>query len=69
MTWTPRAMQVKRDVAMQMRRRRDGDGIDLEIEQRADVGDGGAAERARDEFGLLAIGIGDADKFGARQSR
>ena len=52
---------------MQMGRRRDGDGIDLEVEQFVDIGDGGAAERAGDEFGLLAVGIGDADQFGARQ--
>ena len=45
-TWTPRAMQVERDIAMQMGRRRDGHGIDAEIEQRVDVGDGRAAERA-----------------------
>ncbi len=27
-----------------------------------------AAERAGDEIGLLAVGIGDADEFGARQA-
>ena len=59
----------ERDVVMQMGRRRDGDGIDLEIEQFIDVGDGGAAEGAGDEFGLLAVGIGDADEFGPRQPR
>ncbi len=56
----------ERDVVMQMGRRRDGDGIDFEIEQLLDVGDGGAAERARDEIGLLAVGIGDADEFSPR---
>ena len=59
----------ERDVVMQMGRRRDGDGIDLEVEQFIDIGDGGAAEGAGDEFSLLAVGIGDADEFGARQPR
>ena len=58
----------ERDVVVQMGRRGDGNGIDLEIEQRPDIGDRLAAERAGDEFGLLAIGIGDGDEFGARQA-
>ena len=58
----------KRDIAMQMGRRGNGDGVDVAIEQVADIGDGRAAQRARDEFGLLAVGIGDADEFGAGQS-
>ena len=58
----------ERDIAVQMGRRRNGDGVDFQVEQFADVGDGGAAEGAGDEIGLLAIGIGDADQFGARQS-
>ena len=58
----------ERDVVMQMRGRRDGDGIDAELEQRLDVGDGGAAERARDEIGLPAVGIGHRDELGARQA-
>ena len=61
-------MQAKRDIAMQVGGRGDGDGVDVEIEQFADIGDGGAAQGARDEIGLLAVGIGDADQFGARQS-
>ena len=40
----------------------------FEVEQFVDVGDGGAAERARDEIGLLAVGIGDGDQFGPRQA-
>ena len=40
----------------------------LEIEQLGHFADGLAAERAGDEIGLPAVGIGDADQFGARQS-
>ena len=39
-------MQVERDLVMQMRRRRDGDGVDAELEQRVEVGDRRAAEHA-----------------------
>ena len=48
--------------------RRDGGSVDVEIEQRRDIGDGGAAERAGDKFGLPAVGIGDADQLGALQA-
>ena len=37
----------------------------LSASKALDVGDGGTAQRAGDEFGLLAVGIGDADKLGA----
>src|SRR5512141_1904682 len=57
------------DDAVKMGRRRDSDGIDIEVEQFIDTRDGGAAEGASDEFGLLAVGIGDADEFGPRQTR
>ena len=58
----------ERDIAMQMRRRRDGDCVDTEIEQLLDVGDGRATERAGDEIGLLAVGIGDGDELDAGQA-
>ena len=67
-TWTPRAMQV----SAMSRCRCVGAAMVMastsEVEQFLDVGDGRAAERAGDEIGLLAIGIGDADQFGARQA-
>ena len=53
----------QRDRVMQMGGRGDGDRIDAEIEQFLDVGDSRAAERVGDEFGLLAVGIGDPDKL------
>ena len=52
-----------------MGRRRNSDGIDIEVEQLLDVGNGGAAERARNEIGLLEVGIGDPDELRARQPR
>ena len=58
---------VQRDVAMQMGRRRDGDGIDARGEQRVDVGKGPAAEGVRDPLPPFRIGIGDADQSCARQ--
>ena len=53
---------------MQMSGRRDGDRIDAEIEQIGNIAHGLAAEGTGDEFSLLAIGIGNADEFGARQA-
>ena len=61
-------MQVSAISLMQMGRCRDRDRVDSAIEQLIDVGDGAAAERAGDEFSLLAVGIGDADQLGPRQS-
>ena len=58
----------QRDLAMQMGRRRDGDGIDAELEQALEIGDGRAAERARDEVALGAIGIDHAHQLDAGQS-
>jgi hypothetical protein len=56
------------DVVMQVRGRCNCDGIHFKIEQFVDVSNRGAAERARNEFSLLEIWVGDADKFGARQA-
>ena len=56
---------VQRDLVMQMRGRRDGHGVDAELEQRVDIVDRRAAEHAGDEIALLRIGIGDADKLHA----
>jgi hypothetical protein len=53
----------KRDVAVQMSRRCNGDRIDAHIEQLLNGSDRGAAQSARDEFSLFPIGIGDADEF------
>ena len=53
-TCTPRSMQAMRDVAMQMGRRGDGDGVDAGAEQAVDVGKALAAERAGHEIALLA---------------
>ena len=56
------------DLVMQLGRRSNSDRIYFEIEQRVDAGDSGAAQRARDEFGLLDIRIRHANEFGARQA-
>ena len=58
----------ERNVAMQMGRRGDGDGVDAEREQRIDVADGAAAQRIGDKLGLLGVRVGDADELGARQT-
>ena len=59
----------EREVVMQMRRRGDGDRVDAGAEQAVDVGERGAAERARDKIPLLAIGIGDANEIDAGHVR
>ena len=61
-------MQRQRNIAMQMRRSRNGDRVDVTVKQFTDIGDRDATEGARDEFGLLAIRIGDADQFSTGQS-
>ena len=53
---------------MQMGRCGNGDCVDVEIEQLLDISDGRTAKRARDEIGLLEIGIRDADKLRSRQT-
>ena len=58
----------ERDIVVEMGRGGDGDGVDAEVEHVVDLADGLAAERTGDEIGLPAVGIGDADQFGARQS-
>jgi hypothetical protein len=55
------------NVAMQLRRRRDGDRVDAVTHQSLGVVEGGAAERAGDEFAALAIGISDANQLDAGQ--
>ena len=67
MTWTPRAMQASaiswcRWVGAAM-----VTASTLRSSSSLDLADGLAAERAGDEIGLPAVGIGDADEFGARQ--
>jgi hypothetical protein len=47
--------------------RRDGDSIDTLRKQRLNAAERRAAERPRNEIALLAIGIGHADEFDARQ--
>ena len=57
------------DVAMQMGRRRDGDGIDAARDQAIDVGECAAAKVAGDVLALLAVGIDDTDQLDAGQFR
>ncbi len=55
------------DVAMQMRRRRNADGIDAMGDEFADVVESSAAKFAGHEVAALAVGIGDADQSDPRQ--
>ena len=48
---------------MQMRRSRDRDGLDAELQQRVEIVDRRAAEHAGDKIALRGIGIGHADQF------
>ena len=57
----------EREVAMQMGRRGDGDGIDAGGQQALDVGIALAAERAGHEVALLRFGVGNADQLHARK--
>src|SRR4029077_7671965 len=59
----------ERDIAMQMSGCRNGDRVDIAVEQFFDIGDGNAAQGARHKFSLLAVWIGDTNQFRARQSR
>ncbi len=58
----------QRDIAMKVGGRRDGDCIDIALDQFVDVGNSNAAQGTGDKFGLLAIRISDTDKFGAGQA-
>ena len=58
---------VDGDIAMQMRGRRDGDGVDAVVQQRVGIVEGGATEIAGDGLAALAVGIGDADQLHPRQ--
>ena len=58
---------AERQFPMQMGGRRDRDGIDTLRKQRLDAAERRAAERARNEIALLAIGIGHADEPDGRQ--
>ena len=60
---------VDGDVAMQVGRRRDGDGIDAALDQAVEVGEGLALEVAGDVLARLAVGIDDADQLDAGQFR
>ena len=57
------------DVAMQMGRRRDGDGIDTTLDQAVEVGEAVALEVPGDVLARLAVGIDDAGQLDARQFR
>ena len=52
---------------MEMGWRRDGDRIDIRVEQFADIGHSSAAQGAGDEIGLLLVRIGNPDQFDAGQ--
>src|SRR4029077_6228337 len=54
---------------MQMSGRRNGDRVDIAVEQFFDIGNGDAAQGARHKFSLLTVWIGDANQFCARQAR
>ena len=60
---------VDGDVAMQVGRRRDGDGIDAALDQAVEVGEGCALEVPGDVLARLAVGIDDADQLDAGQFR
>src|ERR1700722_5581779 len=60
---------VDGDVAMQVGRRRDGDGIDAALDQAVEVGESRALEVAGDVLACLAVGIDDADQLDAGQFR
>jgi len=51
------------DIAMQVRRRRDGDGIDAGGDQRRGILEAGTAEMTGDGLAALAVGIDDAGQF------
>src|SRR5580658_8871004 len=53
------------NVAMQVRRRRDRDGVNALTEKFGGIGEGGTAEPAGDSLAALAVWIGDADQFHA----
>ncbi len=58
---------AERQFPMQMGGRRDRDSIDTLRKQRLNAAERRAAERARNEIALLAIGIGHADEPDGRQ--
>ena len=53
----------ERDIVVHMGRRRDGHRIEPAAEQRVDVIDRGAAERAGNKIPLLAVRVGNSDQF------
>ena len=59
----------QRDIVMQMGRRGDGHRIDAAADQRFQIGEFGAAERAGDKLALLVIGIDHADELNAGHFR
>ncbi len=65
--WMPRAAQAMRNVAMQMRRRGDGDGIDALVQQCLGIVESSTTEIAGNSLAPLAVGIGNADQFYPRQ--
>ena len=52
-----------RQLAMQVRGRGDGGGVDAGLQQRLDIAIGRAAQHAGHKIALLAVGIGDADEL------
>src|SRR5262245_13586403 len=57
----------QRELAMQVRGGRDGDGVDTGRKQQLDIAERRAAERCRNEFALLAVGVCHADELDARK--
>jgi hypothetical protein len=57
----------QRELAMQVRGSRDGDGVDTGRKQQLDIAERRAAECCRNEFALLAVGVCHADKLDARK--
>ena len=55
-----------RDIAMQMRGRRDGDGVDAVAQQFLGIVKGSATKIAGDGLAALTVGIGDADQLHSR---
>ena len=53
---------------MEMRRSGDGHRLHAQFQQRVEIVDRGAAQRAGDEIALRGIGIGDADELNSGKS-
>src|SRR5262245_1512108 len=58
----------KRDIPMEMSRRRDRNRVNFVVQQFVNIGYRGTAQRTGNELSLLPIGIRDAEQFSAGQT-